>query len=50
MRKTQERLEICVQSQGHDLLAIAETWWDISGDLDALMDSYVPFRKDRPAK
>lgn len=45
-----EVLEICEQSQGHELLVIAETWWDSSHDLDAVMDSYVPFRKDRPAK
>lgn len=43
-----EGLDICVQSQGHNL-AIAETW-DSSDDLDAVMDSYVLFRKDWPAK
>lgn len=43
-------LETCVQPQGHNLLAVAETWWDSSHDLDAVTHSYVPFRKDRPAK
>ncbi|PKU30367.1 rna-directed dna polymerase from mobile element jockey- hypothetical protein [Limosa lapponica baueri] len=39
---------ICVQSQGHDLIAITETWWDRSQDWNAVMDGYVLFRKDRP--
>jgi len=28
MGNKQEELEICVQLQGHDLIAITETWWD----------------------
>jgi len=28
MGNKQEELEICVQSQSHDLIAITETWWD----------------------
>ncbi|GAB0209149.1 rapamycin-insensitive companion of mTOR-like [Grus japonensis] len=46
----QEELEICVQSQSHELVAITETWWDSSHDWNAVMDGYVLFRKDRPAR
>jgi len=28
----QEELQICVWSQGHDLFAVTETWWDSSHD------------------
>jgi len=46
----QEELEICVQSQGLDLTAIRETWWDSSHDWNAVMDGYTLFRKDRPKR
>jgi len=46
MGKKQEELEICVWSQGHDLAAITETWWDSSNDWNAVMDGYVLFRKE----
>ena len=36
--------------RGHDLIAITETWWDNSHDWNAVMDGYVLFRKDRPAR
>ncbi|GAB0204592.1 mitochondrial enolase superfamily member 1 [Grus japonensis] len=36
--------------QGHDLIAITEAWWDSSHDWNAVMDGYVLFRKDRPAR
>ncbi|GAB0185698.1 hypothetical protein GRJ2_001035100 [Grus japonensis] len=45
-----EELEICVQSQGHNLIAITETGWDSSHDWSAVMDGYILFRKDRPAQ
>ncbi|PKU42357.1 rna-directed dna polymerase from mobile element jockey- hypothetical protein [Limosa lapponica baueri] len=44
MGNKQEELEICVQSQGHNL--IAETWWDSSHDWNAVMDGYILFRKE----
>ncbi|GAB0204056.1 hypothetical protein GRJ2_002871200 [Grus japonensis] len=50
MGNKQEELEVCVQSQGHDLIAITETWWDSSHDWNAVMDGYILFRKDRPAR
>ncbi|GAB0209016.1 hypothetical protein GRJ2_003367300 [Grus japonensis] len=46
----QEELEVCVRLQGQDLIAITETWWDSSQDWNAVMDGYVLFRKDRPAR
>lgn len=35
---------------GHNLIAIAETWWDSWHDWSAAMEGYVLFRKDRPAR
>ncbi|GAB0204256.1 hypothetical protein GRJ2_002891200 [Grus japonensis] len=49
MGNKQEEVEICVQSQGHDLIAITETWQDSLHDWNAVMDGYILFRKDRPA-
>lgn len=45
----QEKLEICVWLQGHDLTAITETLWDSSHDCNAAVDGYVLFSEDRPA-
>ncbi|PKU38936.1 hypothetical protein llap_10761 [Limosa lapponica baueri] len=45
----QEELELHVQLWGHDLTAVTETWWDSSHDWNAVRDSYVLFRRDRPA-
>lgn len=45
-----EELEICVWSQGHDLIATTEIWWDSSHDWDAIRDGYVLFREDRPGR
>jgi len=50
MGKKQEELEVCVQSQGHDLIAITETWWNSSRDWHAVIDGYTLFRKDRPTR
>jgi len=46
----QEELEICVRSQGHDLIAITEAWWDSSHDWNTVIDGYTLFRKDRPTR
>ncbi|PKU40376.1 rna-directed dna polymerase from mobile element jockey-like [Limosa lapponica baueri] len=43
-------LEICVQSQGHDLIVITKTCWGGFHDYNAVMDGYILFRKDRPAR
>jgi len=50
MGNKQEELEICVHSQGHDLIAITETWWDSSHDWNAVIDGYTLFRKHRPTR
>jgi len=50
MGNKQQELEICVQSQGHDLIAITVAWWDNSHDWNAVIDGYLLFRKDRPAR
>ena len=41
MGNKQEELEISMQSQGYDLMAITETWWDSSRDWDAVMESIL---------
>jgi len=46
----QKELEIGMQSQGHDLTAVAETWWGSSHDRNAVMDGYTLFRKDGPTR
>jgi len=50
MSKKQEELEIWVQPQGHDLIAIIETWLGSSRDWNAVMDGYTLFRKDRTTR
>jgi len=44
------RSDSCVGSQGHDLIAITETWWDSSRDWNAVIASYKRFRKQRPTR
>jgi len=39
-----------VLSQGHDLIATRETWWDSSHDWNAVTNGYILFRKDRPTR
>jgi len=50
MGNSQEELEICVWSQGHEVIAITETWWDSSPDWNAVIDGYTHFRKDSPTR
>jgi len=50
MGNKQDGLEICVRSQGHDLIAITETWWDSSHHWNAVIDGYIFFRKDRTTR
>ena len=38
MGNKQEELEICVQLQGHDLIAITETWWDSLHDWNVVTE------------
>lgn len=46
----QEELEICLWSQGHDLIVITKTWQDSSHDWNDVKDGCVLFRKDRPVR
>jgi len=39
-----------VQSQGHDLITVTETWWDSLHDWNAVIDGYIIFKKDRSTK
>ncbi|GAB0192592.1 hypothetical protein GRJ2_001724500 [Grus japonensis] len=50
MGNKQEELEICVWSQGHDLIAVTQTWWDSSHDWNAVKDGYILLGKGRPAR
>ena len=50
MGNKQEEIEICVRSQGHNLIATTETWWDSSHDWNAVIDGYTLFRKDRSTR
>jgi len=50
MGNKQEEPEICVWSQGYDLIAITETWWDNSHAWSADMEGYMHFRKDQPGR
>jgi len=40
---------MCVPSQGHDLSAFTEAWWDSSHD-QIIVDGDILFRKDGPAR
>ena len=50
MGNKQEELEMCAHLQGHDIIGITETWWDVSYDWSVAMDGYRLFRKDRPGR
>jgi len=50
MGNKQEKLEICVQLQSHDLTAVPETWWDSSHDWNSVINDYALLRKDRTTR
>ena len=50
MGNKQEELEAIVQQANYDLVAITETWWDLSHDWSAAMDGYKLLRKDRQGR
>ncbi|GAB0175730.1 hypothetical protein GRJ2_000038200 [Grus japonensis] len=50
MGNKQEELEVYAQSQGHDLIATTETWWDSSHDWNAVMDGYIVFKERQASK
>jgi len=45
-----KELEICVQVQDHDLIAITETWWDVSHDWNAVIDGYISGKTGQQGK
>jgi len=47
MDNKQEELEVIVQQDSYDLVAIMEMWWVESYDWSAAMDGYKLFRRDR---
>lgn len=46
----QEELKTLYQSQSFDITGISETWWDVSYDWRALLDSYRLFRRDKQTR
>ena len=44
MGNKQEELEVTVQQDGYNLVAVTETWWDNSHDWHAVMDGYRLFK------
>ncbi|KAF4804122.1 hypothetical protein TURU_010492 [Turdus rufiventris] len=47
MGNKQEELEAVVQQQSCDVVAIAETWWEVSHSWSAALDGCKLFRRDR---
>ena len=47
MRNKQEELEATVLLENHDVVAIAETWWDDSHDWRAVVNGYKLPRRNR---
>jgi len=50
MGNKQEALEVIVQQDSYDLVAITEIWWDDCHDWSAATDDYKFFRMDRREK
>ncbi|TRZ10607.1 hypothetical protein HGM15179_016504 [Zosterops borbonicus] len=50
MGNKQEELEVIVQQQNYDVVAITETWWDDSHSWSTALDGYKLFRRDRKGR
>ncbi|TRZ08586.1 hypothetical protein HGM15179_018522 [Zosterops borbonicus] len=50
MGNKQEELEVLVQQQNYDVVAITETWWDDICSWSAALDGYKLFRRDRKGR
>ena len=46
MGNKQEELEAMMKQENYDVMAITETWWDVSHDWSAPVDGYKLFRRD----
>lgn len=50
MGSKQEELEAIVQQENHDIVTIAETWWNDLCDWSAAVDGYRLLRRNRQGK
>ena len=50
MGNKQEELEAMMQQENYDVMAITETWWDVSHDWSVPIDGYKLFRRDRQGR
>ena len=50
MGNKQEELETMMKQENYDVVAITETWWDVSHDWSAPVDGYKLFRRDRQGR
>ena len=50
MGNKQEELEAMTKQENYDVVAITETWWDVSHDWSMPIDGYKLFRRDRQGR
>ena len=50
MGNKQEELEAMMKQENCDVVAITETWWDVSHDWSAPVEDYKFFRRDRQGR
>ena len=50
MGNKQEELEAVMKQENSDVVAITETWWDVSHDWSVPIDGYKLFRRDRQGR
>ncbi|TRZ16814.1 hypothetical protein HGM15179_010323 [Zosterops borbonicus] len=50
MGSKQEEVEVMVQQQSYDVVAITEMWWDDSHGWSTALDGYKLFRRDRKGR
>ena len=50
MGNKQEELEAMMKQENYDVVAVTETWWDVSHDWSVPVDGYKLFRRDRQGR
>ena len=50
MGNKQEELETMMKQENYHVMAITETWWDVSHDWSAPVEGYKFFRRDRQGR
>ena len=50
MGNKQEELEDMMKQENYDVVALTETWWDVSHDWSVPIDGYKLFRRDRQGR